>query len=231
MISTLRRPLAAALALPLLLVSACSGGDDEQPATPQDALAEAKTKLDETSGVSLTFTAGDLPKDVDALVEASGVGTHAPAFEGTVEVQSNNLSLKVPVIAVEGLVFAKLPGLSEHVEIKAEDYGAPDPAVLMDPATGLSSWLTAAEGVEEGDETRDGDQVLTTYTGTLPGATVAEVIPSATPKADFDAQFSIDDEGQLVGAEVTGPFYGDAGDVGYTVQLQDYGTEKDIARP
>lgn len=224
------RSLAAALAAPLLLVSACSGGDDE-PNTPEDVLAEAKTQLDETSGVSLALTAGELPKGVDALVEATGVGTHAPAFEGDIKVSVNNLSLDAPVIAVEGQVFAKLPFTSEYNEVDPANYGAPDPATLMDPDTGLSAWLTALEGVEEGDETRDGDRVLTTYSGTLPGTAVAEVIPSATPKADFDATFSIDDDGRLAIAEVTGPFYGDVGDVEYTVDVSDYGTDEEITAP
>jgi lipoprotein LprG len=179
----------------------------------------------------LGLTAGELPKGVDALVEATGVGTHAPAFEGDIKVSVNNLSLDAPVIAVEGQVFAKLPFTSEYNEVDPANYGAPDPATLMDPDTGLSAWLTALEGVEEGDETRDGNRVLTTYTGTLPGTAVAEVIPSATPKADFDATFSIDDDGRLAIAEVAGPFYGDVGDVEYTVDVSDYGTDKEITAP
>ena len=226
------RALAAACAVPLLLVGACSGGDEaDEPATPEDALAEAKANLDETSGVSLLLEAGELPQGLDALIKATGVGTHAPAFEGDLEVSVNSLSIEVPVVAVEGLVFAQLPFTTEFVEINPAEYGAPDPASLMDTEDGLSSWLTAVEGVEEGDQTRDGDKVLTAYTGTIPGSAVAGVIPSATTGADFDATFNIDDEGFLDSAEVSGPFYGDVGDVEYTVTLDDYGTEPDITRP
>ena len=228
----LRRPAAAFLTVPVLLLTACSGGGGvDEPSNPEDVLAEAKTQLDETSGVTLGLTAEDLPPDLSALVDATGTGTHAPAFEGTVEVQVNNLTLEVPVVAVEGQVFAKLPGLTKHVEIEPGDYGAPDPAALMDSTNGLSAWLTSAKDVEEGDQTRDGEAVLTTYTGTLPGTAVVEVIPSADRKADFDATFSIDDEGRLAEAEVTGPFYGKGGDVTYAVTIDDYGTEADITRP
>ncbi len=224
------RPLVAALVVSLGLLTGCSGGDDENR-TPEDVLASAKTKLDETSGVKIGLEAGDLPEGTDALVEATGVGTHAPAFEGDLKVAVNNLSITVPVIAVEGQVFAKLPFTSKYNEIDPQDYGAPDPADLMDNTAGLSSWLTAVTGVEKGEQTRDGDKVLTTYSGTLPGSAVAEVIPSAAAKADFDATFSIDDDGYLDTAEIVGPFYGDAGDVDYTIALDDYGTEKDISRP
>ena len=226
------RSVTLAAAVPLLLVTACSGGEeDDGPTTPEDVLAEAKTKLDETPGLSISLTTEELPEGVDGLMGATGTGTHAPAFEGEVGVRSNNLSLTVPVVAVQGQVFAKLPGWPGYVEIEAEEYGAPDPAELMDPATGLSSWLTEVEDVEEGDQVRDGDRVLTTYTGTLPGTAVAEIIPSASTDAGFDATFNIDDEGLLTQAVVTGPFYSDSGDVEYSVTFDDYGTDKDIARP
>jgi lipoprotein LprG len=224
------RPLATTLVWPMLLLGACSGGDDEEPVTPEDALAGAKTKLDETSGVSLSLTTDQLPDGVDALSEATGVGTHAPAFEGDITVIYNGLSVEVPVIAVDGRVFAKV-FTTDYKEIEPDDYGAPDPAMLMDPTEGISSWLTDVEDVEAGDQTREGDAVLTTYTGTLPGSAVAGVIPSASKNADFDATFGIDDDGYLVTAEVGGPFYGDAGVVDYTIGLDDYGVDKDITRP
>lgn len=227
------RPLAAAVAVSLVAIGAltgCSGGGDESK-SPTQVLSAAKSKLDETNGVSLALSAGDIPDGTDALVDATGVGTHQPAFEGDLKMIVNNLTLKVPVIAVEGQVFAKLPFTSKYNEIDPGDYGAPDPADLMDSTAGISSWLTAVEDVKKGDQTRDGDKVLTNYTGTLPGSAVADVIPSATAKADFDATFSIDDDGYLAVAEVTGPFYGDAGDVDYTIKLDDYGTDKDITKP
>ncbi len=232
--STPRRRLrarATVLVVPILLLSACSGGDDDKPATPEDALAGAKAKLDDTTGVKLSLSTENLPDGVDALVKADGVGTHAPAFEGDLKVSVNGLDIDVPVVAVEGLVFAQLPFTSKYSPVEPDDYGAPDPADLMDTTNGLSSWLTALEDVQKGDEKRDGDKVLTTYTGTLPGTAVAEVIPSASTKADFDATFSIDDDGFLDTAEVSGPFYGDVGDVDYVITLDDYGTDKDITRP
>lgn len=226
------RLLAAAL-LPLALVLAgCSGGDDEDEAlTPTDVLAEAKQTLDETSGVTINLTTDELPSGVDGVVDATGVGTHAPAFEGDLKVLVNNLTVEVPVVAVDGAVYAQLPFTSEFAEIDPADYGAPDPATLMDPDEGISAWLTAATGVEEGDQVRDGGDVLTSYTGTVPGSAVASVIPSADESAEFETTFTIDDDGQLDSAEIVGPFYGEAGDVDYTITLSDYGTDQDITAP
>ncbi len=221
-----------ALLLPLvLLVTGCTGDDGGDESTPQDALAEAKTKLDETSGVQLELSTDALPEKVDGLVNATGVGTHAPAFEGTVDLLVNKLSLEVPVVAVDGKVYAKLPFTKKYAEVDPADYGAPDPAQLMDSGTGISSWLTEVTGLESGDRSREGSLVLSSYSGTLPGKVVADSIPTADTAADFPVTFRIDEEGTLHSVDVSGPFYGKGGDVDYTVELTGYGTEQEITRP
>ncbi|HET6562057.1 MAG TPA: LppX_LprAFG lipoprotein [Marmoricola sp.] len=221
-----------ALLVPLVLLAAgCSGDDAAAESTPQDALAAARTKLDETSGVELRLSTDALPEGIDGLVDATGIGTHAPAFEGTVDLSISELSLEVPVVAVDGQVFAKLPFTKEYREVEAADYGAPDPAQLMDSTTGISSWLTEATDVTEGDQSREGSAVLSSYSGTLSGEVVADSIPSADTSADFPVTFRIDEEGTLRSADISGPFYGQGGEVEYTVTLTDYGTEKEITRP
>ena len=134
------------------------------------------------------------------------------------------------MVAVEGKVFAKLPFTLDFAEVDPEDYGAPDPADLMDPTPACppGSPRRPARG---GRRVRDGDTVLTAYTGTLPGRRGRRVIPSADEDADFEVTFRIDDEGRLRSAEVSGPFYGATGTVDYTISVDDYGTEKDITRP
>ncbi|QIK66767.1 LppX_LprAFG lipoprotein [Nocardioides sp. HDW12B] len=230
-----RRGLVPALAVPLALLlttTACSGdsggesGDD-----PAAQLAEAKAALDETPGVTLSLTTDELPKGVDGVLSATGIGTHAPAFEGDIKVVVNSITVDVPVVAVEGDVYATLPFTNQFVPIDAEDYGAPDPADLLATDGGVSSWLTEVTDVTVGDEVRDGDQVLTSYAGTLPGSAVDSVIPSADEKADFPVTFTIDDDGRLAAADLTGPFYGSEGDVDYRLEISDYGTEKDIQAP
>jgi lipoprotein LprG len=221
-----------AVLLPLVLVAAgCTGDDTGDESSPEEALAAAKTKLDETSGVELQLSTEALPEKVDGLVNATGVGTHAPAFEGTVDLLVNELSLEVPVVAVDGLVFAKLPFTKKYAEVDPADYGAPDPAQLMDSSTGISSWLTEVTDVAAGDQSREGSLVLSSYSGTLPGEVVADSIPTADTAAEFPVTFRIDDEGTLHSVDVSGPFYGEGGDVDYTVTLTGYGTEQEITRP
>ncbi|HEX4977794.1 MAG TPA: LppX_LprAFG lipoprotein [Nocardioides sp.] len=221
------------LLVPLLLAaSACSGSESEEPEeTASDRLAVAKTVLDETPGLTLSIAADRLPPGITGLSSGEGVATHDPAFEGTLQVTGSGVSAEVAVVAVDGVVFAQLPFRQDFVEIEPADYGAPDPAELMSTEGGLSSLLTAAEKVEEGEQTRAGETVLTTYTGTVPGDAVGALLPSADPAGRFDAVFSIDDEDRLTRVELTGPFYPDVEDLTYVVELSDYGTEKEIVAP
>ena len=188
-------------------------------------------QLDETSGVHLTLSADELPAGVNGLLAAQGIGTHAPAFEGDIQVSTNGLTAKADVIAVDDKVYAVLPFTSDYAEIDPDDYQAPDPAVLMSTEGGLSSLLTAAEDVQAGEDVRDGQEVLSTFTGTVPGKAVARVIPSAEADADFDATFTLDDDNQLSRVVMSGPFYPGTDPVTYTIALDRYGTDKDIQAP
>lgn len=225
-----RSGLVLAAVAPLAL-AACTGGGDDPELTPQDRLAEAKAALDDTSGVHLTLEADELPPSVDGLLSADGVGTHAPAFEGEIRVATGGLTAKVDVIAVDGAVHAVLPFTTGYSEIDPADYGAPDPARLMSTEGGLSSLLTSVEEVEAGEDVRDGERVLSTFRGTLPGEVVAGVIPSARTDADFDTVLTVDDGNRLTSVEMTGPFYPEADAVTYTVGFDEYGTDRDIQAP
>lgn len=220
----------AALVAPVAL-SSCADSGGAQEETPAEQLAAAKATLDETSGVHIRLVTDKLPAGVDGLLSAEGVGTPDPAFEGGIKVAASGITADAAVVAVDDVVYAKLPFTTTFVEIDPADYGAPDPAALMRPDGGLSSLLTAAEDVEEGEQVRDGQVVLSKLTGTVPGEAVAAVIPSASPDRDFDASFTIDDSDQLNQVVLTGPFYPGADEVTYTVTFDQYGVEKDIQAP
>lgn len=231
--TTTRSCALAGLALAAsLTLSGCSGSDSEDTdLSPTDVLTQAKTNLDETSGVHVVLSTDKLPKGVNGILSADGVGTHAPAFEGDLTVSATGVTADAAVVAVDDTVFAKLPFTTKFAEIDPADYGAPDPAVLMGTDAGLSSLLTEAEGVEEGDAKRDGEAVLTTYTGTVPGDVVSSIIPSASADASFDATFTLTDDDLLNQAVLTGPFYPSSDDVTYTIEFDQYDTEREIAAP
>jgi lipoprotein LprG len=221
--------LAGALVLAL---AGCGGGSNEVTLTPDKVLAEARTTLDETSGVHLTLSTDNLPAGVTGVEGADGIGTHAPAFEGTITVNLLGQAVEVPVVAADGTVYAQLPFTAGYQDIDPSEYGAPDPAKLITPDQGFSAVLGATEGLEKGDSVRGGEdnkEVLTEYTGTVGGDVMTNVIPSAS--GDFDVAYTITDDNELRSASFTGVFYPDSEAMTYTVTFDDYGTEKDITAP
>ncbi|HET7532024.1 MAG TPA: LppX_LprAFG lipoprotein [Nocardioidaceae bacterium] len=225
------RALTGCVLAAALVLSGCTSDARENSDSPEEVLTAAKTTLDETSGVRVSLSTEKLPPTVDGILEAEGVGTHDPAFEGDLKVASGGVTADVPVIAAQGKVFAKLPFTTRYVEVDPAAYAAPDPAGLMEPEGGLSSLLTAAEDVEEGRQVRSGEDVLASYRGTVPGDAVASVIPSASADQAFEATFTVDEEDRLREAVLTGPFYPEADDVTYTITFEEYDTSADITLP
>lgn len=226
------RTLGVLASAALLAVTGCTADAPDDGRTPGDVLAAAKQTLDETSGVRLTLTADELPSGVTGVTRAEGVGTHAPAFDGTLTVVLGGATFDVPVVAVDGVVHAQVPLVPGWQEVDPDEYGAPDPARLMSTDAGFSSILTAADGVEQGESVRGGDdnaEVLTEYTATVPGEAVGNVIPSA--EGDFDATFTVTDDDELREAVLTGVFYPGSESMTYTIGLSDYGSEPSITAP
>jgi lipoprotein LprG len=226
--------LAAVLAVLSVSATACSGSDStsDSGATPEETLAQAKKTLDETSGVNLTLETDDLPDGVTGVEKADGVGTHAPAFDGTITVVLSGQPFEVPVIAVDDKVYVQLPLTPGWQDIDPSEYGAPDPARLMSTEEGFSSLLTATIDVEKGESVRGGDdnsEVLTEYSGTVGSDVVKNVIPTAS--GDFDVTYTITDDGELRSARLTGVFYEGSEPMSYTVGFEDYGTDQDITAP
>ena len=231
-----RRPVGGTVAVLLTAcLTACSGGDgaDADAPTPEQALSEAKRTLDETTGLSIDLSTPGLPDGVQGISGASGTVTDAPAFDGTLEVVLSGTSFSVPVIAVDQTVWAQLPLTTGWQDIDPGEYNAPDPAGLVTGATGFASLLPATTEVVEGDSVRGGDnneEILTTYTGTVPGGAMRQVIPS-TAGDTFTATYEIADDGELREATFVGVFYPDSEEMTYTVSFEDYGTEREITAP
>jgi lipoprotein LprG len=235
-----RKTAAVALALALspafsLVLTACSGddsGSNAQDKTPEDVVAAAQATLTETSGVQLTLETKDLPDGIDGIVKADGVATDAPAFEGTLTVTLSGQAFEVPVIAVDGKVNVQIPLTPGWSDVDPEDYGAPDPAGFLSPDDGFAAILGAATGLEKGDSIRGGaanNEILTTYSGSVPGNIVDRVIPGASGDFDLTAQVTADDE--LRQMSLTGVFYSGSDPNTYTVGFDAYGTTKDIQAP
>jgi lipoprotein LprG len=217
-----------------LLLGGCSG--DAKPVsddmTSEEVMELAAKTLDDTSGVSLSLSSEGLPEGKTVLKAADGVGTHAPAFDGTITVVLSGTDFNVPIVAVDDKVYAQIPLTPGWSEVDPADYGAPDPAQLMSSDAGFSSLLPATEGVEKGETVRGGEdnkEVLTEYSGTVPGDLVKNVIPSAD--GEFEATYTVTADGELREAVLTGVFYPGTDPMTYTIGFDDYGTDKEITAP
>ena len=225
---------AALLAIPTL--AACSGDDGKGTAaekSPEEVLAEASTKLTETTGVHLDLSTETLPDGVSGIAKAAGTITDAPAFDGSISVVFAGQTADVPVIAVDGDVYAQLPFTDgAWQKVNPKEYGAPDPAALIGE-DGFPGLLGLTESPEAGESVRggaDNSEVLTTYSGTVPGDAMDAVIPSSSGDS-FDVEWQVSDDGELRTARMTGVFYPHTDPITYTVEFADYGAEKEITAP
>ena len=197
-------------------------------------LAAAATTLSETSGVNLTLSTDDLPDGVSGITKADGVATNAPAFEGTITVIFAGQSVDVPVIAVDGIVYAQIPVHRRAARTSTPATTArPTRPRSINADTGFGSLIGVTSDLEEGESVRggaDNTEVLTTFTGTVPGDAMKKVIPSSSGDS-FDAEYLVSDDGELRQAVLTGVFYPNSAEMTYTVDFADYGTSKDIVAP
>lgn len=224
-----RHLAAVALAASLVLgVAGCQGDEAGSTESPEDRLAEAKRSFDDAEYIDFTLSTDTLPTGLEGLLSAEGTGTHDPAFDGEVKVQTN-LDVTAPLIAVNDTVYIKLP-FSDWSTIDPAGYGAPDPAQLMDPEQGISSLFTATDNLQAGDPQRDGETVVTPLDGTIPGAAVKKVFPSSGTD-DFDVTYRLTDDNAIDGIDITGPFYEGSPDVTYSISLDLNGDELVIEAP
>ncbi len=228
------RLVALALVAGLLLAGCGGGGDSKKKAAPSptQVMEKAKKLFDDASSVHLALkTDSQPPAGANGVLGATGDLTHAPAYEGDVKVVLSGLTATVPVTSVDGKVYAKLPLQTGYATINPDEYGAPDPADFADPDKGLSSLLTQLDGLEKGKQTRSGDQILTSYTGTLPGSAVKQIIPSARAGKTYQTQIGVDEKGYATTVKITGVFFSSGDDVTYDVKLSDYGKGVKIKAP
>ncbi len=228
-----RTSLAALGGAVLLMTSptGCGGGSGSSE-SPTKALSEAKAAMDKASSWHMVLATTSKPSG-DAVLKADGVGTHDPAaWKGSVDVMFKGFQATVPLVAVDGKVYAKIPlGPPIYTTIDPAEYNAPDPAGFMDPDNGLSALLTKLKDARTNGTARAGSQVVTTYGGSLDGADVQKIIPSADATATYATTVNINKSHEVTSVTVKGPFFSGSGDVTYTLNVDDYGQDVKITAP
>ena len=225
------RTLTAGMTL-LLALTACSGGSPARAAaTPPERLAAAKAAMDRAGSVHLVLRSRDIPSSAGGVLGADGVGTHAPAFKGTLDARLAGVQASVDVVSVGSALYLKLPFSSQFVRTDPATYNAPDPSRLFAAQGGLSSLLTGTTDLKLGDRTRSGSSVLQTVSGSLPGRALAGLLAIAEPDATFTATYGLTDPGnELRTVTLTGPFFRGSTST-YTLTLDRYGDPVEIRKP
>lgn len=225
---------AGLVAAVIALVGACSSAPSApEPSAPTAAqrLTTAKAKVDAAPSMHLVLASKDLPAGLTGVVSAQGWGAHPPAFSGSFQVEVKGTPAGTEVIAVGGKIYAKLPFVGTFAQVDPKLLGAPDPARLFDPATGLTSLLVATTDPAVGPQTRRGSEVLTTVTGRLDGSRIAELFGVGDASGRYAVTYGLTDPaGELRTVELTGPFYAGATST-YSLTLDRYGEPVDIRAP
>jgi hypothetical protein len=231
----MRRTVAPLLALTLLAVpalTACSGDDATETESAADLLAHAKHTLDETDSLHFVLDSEGAPETGTALVGGEGDIARPASFDGTLTVRAMGATLDLAVVSVDGTVYAQLPFSSSFSVVDPAQFGFGDPGALIDPETGISQLLSAAESAELGEERRVDGEVVQEVTAELPGDLVEQILTSADPTRPVQARFSIAEEsGELLRAELTGPFFTADDDATFTLELSDFGADVEITAP
>lgn len=242
-LSLFRRLPVLVLTLAVFALAACSGGDDsssdggDDMAALQARLATAQQAIFDAPALDISLTTQELPTGVNGLLSASGRGyqgaaTDDAAFTGEVNVTAAGTSVKAEVVAVDGIVYAKTGLTPVFLTLDPTTLGAPNPSTLVGAeGEGLATILTETQQLKDGGESRDGRDVLTTITGTIPGSVIADFLPTADPAGNFPVTYRLTKDDTLADAEITGPFYPGGADVTYTVKLTANDDDSEITKP
>ena len=218
-----------------LLLAGCSGDEKSvsDDKTPEEVLALAATTLDETSGVDLTLSSEDLPDGVTVLKAADGVGTHAPAFDGTITVVLAGTDFDVPVDRGRRQGLRPDPAHARLVRRRPGRVRRPRPRPADEHRRRLL--LAAARHRPTSRRARPSAAARTTRRSSpstpAPCPATWSRTSSRAPSGEFDATYTITADGELREAVLTGVFYPDTEPMTYTLGFDDYGTEKEITAP
>lgn len=231
-----RRLLASVVLAGAVALSGCSGeGASESeptPATPAERLAAAQGALEAADGLTIALTSVDVPTDVNGVRSATGVGVVDGAsirFAGEVEARITGVSATVEMISIDDDAYMKL-FTPDFAPVDLEALGAPNPTSFFAPETGIASLIAATTDIAEGGRQREGREILTEITGTLPGEKIEGLLRLGGPGLEFDVAYGLTDENELRRAVLEGEFY-DGTRSTYTLVLTDYGQVVPIERP
>ncbi len=222
-------------------LTGCSSTDSKKPdasssssANPLQRLDAVKKVVDAAAGLHLEVTSAQVPSSVNGLLSGSGDGSHAPAFKGDLTVQIAGASAKVPVVALDAKVYAKLPIAPVFTVVDPSTFGAPDPAVLFSTGPdGLTSLLPKTQAAKLGAQQRNGAETVDVINGTLPSNAIRKVLGFGKDATGltYDVEYQVTAKDELRQVKITGPFFEAGGKTSYLLSLTKYGTKVNVTKP
>ena len=231
----MRRPhalLTAVLVVSGLTVAGCSGAGVSEDAPPAERLEDARAAMDNAGSMTLELTSREVPPRETGVTAAQGDGVVSetePKFRGTITGSIEGTTGNIEVVASGTTTWMKF-FTPDFEETDLSTIGAPNPAQFFNPGGGLSSMLTATEDPVAGSDAREGEEVLGTVSGSLPGAIVSDLLHLGDGTGSYDVTYGLTENDQLRTARLTGPFFPGTTST-YVLVLRDYGSPVEITRP
>jgi hypothetical protein len=195
-------------------------------------LQEARATFDSTSAFHIQLTSSNVAGSGILLTSASGDSVRPDGFSGTLTLQENGLPVQAAVVSVGGQFYARLPFSLDFQKADPSQYGFGDPGKLLDPNTGISTLLTAAQHPAIGASIRLNGESLQQVTATLPGQKVASLLVDAEPSQPVSVVYSIDTTSrQLREVQLTGPIFEAGHDSTFTLLITNYGESVSVTPP
>ena len=212
------------------MLAACSGEPEAPEPAPAERLALAKAQADAATSVHVVVISRDVPDGAEGVMGLDATGTHTPAFTGTVTARIRGIVASVDAVAIGPDLWLKLPFTSRFVKTEPAEWGLPSPVRLFSTENGLSSLLTRTENAVDAGQVREGEEVLRTVTGTVPGTHVTELLATGDAAGTYQVSFGLTDTDVLRKASLSGPFFPGATST-YDVTFDRYGEPVEITPP
>lgn len=218
-----------------LAVTGCSGsseGEEPPELTAQERLDAARAKIEAVDALTINLTSTGVPEDVNGVQSAKGTGViegDLIKFEGEFQGRVSGITATAGILSIGDDTYMKL-FTPDYEPVDLDELGAPNPTAFFAPDTGVASLMAATTEVAEGGKVREGRDILTEVTGTLPGENVEALLRLGGPGRTFDVTYGLSDDNELRKAVLEGEFWEGTTST-YTLLLTAYGTAIPIEAP
>ncbi|NLC98783.1 MAG: LppX_LprAFG lipoprotein [Actinomycetales bacterium] len=192
-----------------LTLGACSEAKPKEKArTAEQIIQDIGDEFATANDLEFDLNTEKLPGDVNGIKNAVGAGNRSPAFIGTVDLITGGVAVGAEIIAADGQGWAKTGLSPDMLLIDPAALDAPEPALLVGTGdNGLVAIFSSATGLSAKGKSREGNLVLETITGTVPGELMAGLLPTASAKSSFSVEFRVTEKGAFHDLYMTGEFY------------------------